>query len=443
MSKYKFDYKTLRDVQDKASQLGVALPLREKTDILTTPYQAGNVALPNRMGIAPMEGFDANPDGTPSEYTSERYLKYAGGGAGLIWYEAVSIVQEGCSCQHQLYLTEKNLDAFKRLNDKIKEESLRKNGYAPYLIMQANHSGRYSRPGEKAAPIIAYRHPEIEKLRPADDSCIATDDYLKSLEEKFGEASRLGRKAGFDAIDVKACHGYLLGELASAYTRKGEYGGSFENRFRLLFNSILSAQQSETKDYSVVARIGIYDQYAYPYGFGVKKDGGLEPDYEEPVRLIGDLHKKLHVPFINITMGDPHVQPHVTRPFNRDDMFDCPEDPLLSVARMYEGTAEVKKRYPELGVSASAPSYLRQFAPNLAAGAIEAGVCDQVIFGRLAFANPDFPNDIKNERKDAKKACYACSKCTTLGRTGWLAGCVLHQQDPYLKRYREIMANKK
>ena len=210
MSKYKFDYKTLRDVQDKASQLGVALPLREKTDILTTPYQAGNVALPNRMGIAPMEGFDANPDGTPSEYTSERYLKYAGGGAGLIWYEAVSIVQEGCSCQHQLYLTEKNLDAFKRLNDKIKEESLRKNGYAPYLIMQANHSGRYSRPGEKAAPIIAYRHPEIEKLRPADDSCIATDDYLKSLEEKFGEASRLGRKAGFDAIDVKACHGYLL-----------------------------------------------------------------------------------------------------------------------------------------------------------------------------------------------------------------------------------------
>lgn len=116
----------------------------------------------------------------------------------------------------------------------VKEAGLKANGYAPYLIMQANHSGRYSNPGNKPAPMIAYRHPILEQYRAADDSCIVSDDYLKGLEVKFGEAALLAKEAGFDAIDIKSCHGYLLAELASAYNRPGEYGGSFENRFRLL-----------------------------------------------------------------------------------------------------------------------------------------------------------------------------------------------------------------
>ncbi len=61
-----------------------------------------------------------------------------------------------------------------------------------------------------------------------------TDDYLKALEEKFGEAALLAREAGFDAVDIKSCHGYLLAELTSAFTRPGAYGGSYENRTRLL-----------------------------------------------------------------------------------------------------------------------------------------------------------------------------------------------------------------
>ncbi len=56
--------------------------------------------------------------------------------------------------------------------------------------MQANHSGRYSNPGNKPAPMIAYRHPILEQYRAADDSCIVTDDYLKGLEEKVRRGSR-------------------------------------------------------------------------------------------------------------------------------------------------------------------------------------------------------------------------------------------------------------
>ena len=60
--------------------------------------------------------------------------------------------------------------------------------------MQANHSGRYSNPEGKPAPLIAYRHPEYEKLRPADDSCIVSDEYLESLEEKLGQAADLAKE---------------------------------------------------------------------------------------------------------------------------------------------------------------------------------------------------------------------------------------------------------
>ena len=170
---------------------------------------------------------------------------------------------------------------------------MKANGFAPYLIMQANHSGRYSNPGNKPAPMIAYRHPELEQYRAADDSCIVTDDYLKALEEKFGEAALLAKEAGFDAVDIKSCHGYLLAELSSAYTRPGEYGGSFENRTRLLRNGILSAKAYENSSFMVTCRLGIYDGYAYPYGFGVSPESGLTPDLTELIRFVRELHDTL------------------------------------------------------------------------------------------------------------------------------------------------------
>lgn len=69
--------------------------------------------------------------------------------------------------------------------------------------------------------MIAYRHPQLEQYRAADDSCIVTDDYLKSLEESFGKAALLAKKAGFDAVDIKSCHGYLLAELYLPMTVRG------------------------------------------------------------------------------------------------------------------------------------------------------------------------------------------------------------------------------
>ena len=125
-----------------------------------------------------MEGADSTPDGSPSEMTLRRYRKIAEGGAAIMWFEAISVVPEGRSSKTQLLITKDNVDDYRRFTDELKEAGLKKNGHAPYLVMQANHSGRYSNPDNKPAPLIAYRHPYLEQFRAADDSCIVSDDYL-------------------------------------------------------------------------------------------------------------------------------------------------------------------------------------------------------------------------------------------------------------------------
>lgn len=443
MKHERFTYRNLEEIKAKADELKIHLPFAGDTGILKQEASFGNVTLKNRMGIAPMEGADGEPDGSPSELTLRRYIRYARGQSGMIWFEAISIVPEGCSGAHQLMLTRKNLDRYKRFTEAVREAGRKANGFAPYLVMQANHSGRYSNPQGKPAPIIAYRHPIYEKLRAADDSCIVKDDYLKALEEKFGEASLLAKEAGFDAVDVKACHGYLLAELLSAYHRPGLYGGSLENRTRLLRNGIEAAKVHEDDSFLVTARIGIYDGCEYPYGFGVKEGGGDTPDMEEPVWLMRTLYEKYGLPMVNLTMGNPYVTTHVTRPFD-GGKYIPEEHPLYGVARIIKGIGKVKKAVPGMFISASGPSYLRQYSDLYAAGAVEEGLCDNMLFGRMAFADPDFPKQVSEEgRLDPRMTCVACGKCGDLIRAGKPAGCIVRDGEVYMKYYREFLEENK
>lgn len=443
MTHEKFTYKSLDEIRKKAEELGVYLPFAKDTHVLKEPLSFRNTILNNRMGIAPMEGADALPDGSPSELTVRRYVREAVGASAIIWFEAIAIVPEGRSSAHQLMLTRENLDAYKAFTETIKEAGRKANGFAPCLVMQANHSGRYANPEGKPAPLIAYRHPEYEKLREADDSCIVSDEYLKSLEEKFGEASLLAKEAGFDAVDIKSCHGYLLAELSSAYNRPGEYGGSFENRTRLLRNGIRAAKVHEDEHFLVTARIGIYDGFAYPYGFGVKEREGITPNLEEPIRLVRTLRDAYDVGMVNLTMGNPYVSTHVTRPFDYGKYIPD-EHPLYGMARMIHGIGQVKKAVPDMVITASGPSYLRQYSDLFAAGAVEEGLCDGMLFGRLSFANPEFPKQIlETGRMDQKKTCVTCGKCGDLIRAGKPTGCVIRDTDLYLKYYREFMEERK
>ena len=443
MSQERFHYKTLEEVKERAEELKVYLPFSSSTDILKTPLKVGNVTFHNRMGIAPMEGADSLEDGSPSDYTIRRYVNEAIGGSALIWFEAISIVPEGRSSKTQLLLTEENVESYKRMNEKIKEAGRKANGFEPYLIMQANHSGRYSNPDNRPAPMIAYRHPQLEQYRAADDSCIVTDDYLKSLEESFGKAALLAKKAGFDAVDIKSCHGYLLAELLSAYDRPGQYGGNYENRTRLLKNGIKAAKVWEDENFQVTCRPGTYDGYEFPWGIGVSEGSGLKPDLKEPIRLVKELYGNCGIQMMNLTMGNPYATTHVTRPFDMGK-YEPEEHPFTGIGRMIAGIGEVKKAVPEMVIFGSAPTYLRQFADLYTAGAVEEGFCDGMLFGRMAFADPDYANEIiKNGRIDPKRVCMTCGKCGDLIRAHKPTGCVIRDPKTFMPFYKEFLEIKK
>ncbi len=428
-------YSTKEEFFTQNKELKTGLPFSESTGVLAKSLVIGRKEIPNRLACQPMEGCDGNGDGTPGELTLRRYDRFAKGGAGLIWYEATAVLPEGKANPRQLCINKNNLDAFSRQVEKIKETAIKENGFEPVVIMQATHSGRYSKPEGTPAPLIAYNNPIFEKdsLIPSDR--IVSDEYIDTVKEALINGSILAEKAGFDGVDIKACHRYLNCELLSAYERKGRYGGSLENRTRLLRESILGAMEVTKKDFIVTSRLNVYDGFPYPYGFGVSENEGIKADLSEPTELIKIL-SSYGVRLLNITMGNPYFNPHVNRPFANGG-YTHEEHPLEGVARMLKGIAEIKRGIPEVSLIASAFSYLGVAAPFVAAGFIEAGLFDMAGFGRTVFAYPDFAKDIlKNGYMDKNKICICCSKCTEIMRTpGGTPGCVIRDRDIYLPIY--------
>lgn len=427
----------------EAAELGLKnIPYSDNIEILNTPITIDGIDFQNRMVIQPMEGCDGTAEGKPDELTRRRYHRFARSGAGLIWLEAVAIVEEGRANPRQLLMNVDNIDSYKAMIDSIKNVSLREYGFEPKIIMQATHSGRYSKPEGKPAPIIAYNNPLFEKDNPISKDRIITDDALKRLEETYGVAANMAQQAGFDGIDIKCCHRYLASELLSAYNRPGKFGGSFENRTRLLINGIKNAQAATDSDFIVTTRLNVYDGFEYPYGFGVKEGSGLEIDLTEPKKLIDILHNKLGMKLIDITIGNPYVNSYVNRPSRTKQNLSV-ENPLTGVDRMYYCVGEIQKAFPELAVIGSGVSFFGCESPNLAAGAIEQGYMKFQGFGRMAFAYPDFAKDIAQKGGlDKSKVCISCGKCTEIMRAGSVTGCVVKDSDVYMPLYKKYVLKK-
>ena len=375
------EFKAQNEVQ------GTGLPFCGDIAVLGESVQMGAKTAPNRLVCQPMEGCDGTADGAPGELTRRRYLRFAEGGAGMIWFEATACCEEGRANPRQLRITENNLDDFKRIVEEIREAGRKKNGYAPLVIMQDTHSGRYSRPKGKPEPIIAYHNPILEDAAPVDSSRILSDEGMDQVRDKLVEAARLAEAAGFDGVDIKCCHGYLNAELLSAYHREGRYGGSLEGRTRLLREAAGGAAKSCGRDFIIAARLNLYDGFPYPWGFGVSEGGGLAFDPKEPAWLLQEL-EKAGVALVNLTMGNPYYNPHINRPFAVGS-YEPEESPLEGAARMLHGAEKMKQAVPGLKVVGSGMSYLGVAAPFVAAGFIRRGGFDFAGFGRQAFAYPD------------------------------------------------------
>jgi len=423
----KFNFRSVDELRAKLFALGCDIMLSEDTLILSKPVKIAGKTAPNAMAVLPMEGCDCLPCGGVSELFARRYLRFAAGGAGLLWWEACAVLHEARANPLQMMLTDSNASALAKLLEQTNKAAPAR----PVNILQLTHSGRYSRhTGHKFTPILAQHDPCLDPRVGANEHTpLASDAYLESLPEHYIKAAKLARDCGFDGVDIKACHRYLMSELLAAHERPGKYGGSFENRTRLLREIIAEVRKHTGPGFIIACRFNGTD--AHPNGF------------DEPVAL-AQMLVQCGVQLLGVSAGNPYyTNPQVLRP------FDLPgpgvplpnEHPLENTARLFELTGQVQAAAGDIPVVGAGYSWLRQFAPQVAAANLARGQSKFMGLGRQSFAYPNAPNDILAGGMEPNKCCTACSKCTQMMRDHTHAGCVIRDSEVYAPIYKQGRAD--
>lgn len=430
-----FNFHSIKELEKAIEEMNLDIPFSRDFKVLSEDIDINGKKINNRLAIHPMEGCDSTKDGSPSELTERRYMRYIQGLAGLIWFEATAISEKARANNQQLFLNEDNLDNFARLIDNLKKESLKDSKQHPYLVLQLAHAGRF---GENKEIVIHDK--KLDSISYIDSKYpVISDNELEELKLSYINAAKLAKKAGFDAVDVKSCHRYLLSELLGARTREGKFGGSYENRTRFLKEVIDLINEEVGIDIAV--RLNISDLIHYPISWGTNEKN--EIDLSEPFKLIDELKNK-NVKLINITAGSPYINAHVNRPADGEPK-KCtpPEHPLIGVGRLIKFAKMVQERFNDIIVIGTGLSWFRQFFPYVAAGMVEKGYSKVIGLGRMAFAYPDFAKDIINKNGlDKNKVCITCVRCAELKAHKKITGCVIQDKEIYLKPYMEIIKAK-
>ena len=153
--------------------------------IISEKFNIYGRAIANRVLFQPMEGCDGTKEGAVDELTRRRYLRFAEGAPGIIWFEATAVCNEGRANPRQLYINENTVGSFKTLVKEIKAKSVELHGFEPVIAVQLTHSGRYSKPNGTPEPIVAYRNELWEKGKEDQPFKIATDEYLIHTHSSF------------------------------------------------------------------------------------------------------------------------------------------------------------------------------------------------------------------------------------------------------------------
>jgi 2,4-dienoyl-CoA reductase-like NADH-dependent reductase (Old Yellow Enzyme family) len=450
--------RTLRDrdaLDAHLAAIGVTLPFDDDpAAVLGAPLTHTGLRLANRFAVLPMEGWDGTADGRPTDLVRRRWSRFGASGAALVWGgEAVAVVADGRANPSQLAVgphTEEDLGSLRGL---LLDAHARATGGgpAPYVGLQLTHSGRWSRPEGRPAPRVAYRHPVLDARVGVGDEHVMTDADLDALIGAYVRGAEVAAAAGFDFVDVKHCHGYLLHELLSARDRPGPYGGELDGRLRFL-TRVVEGIRRDAPGLGVGVRLSAFDVVPYergpdgearpswtgPYRYAFGGDGtGLGLDLTEVHALCDRLHA-LGVTMLCVTAGSPYSCPHVQRPafFPPSDGYRPPRDPLHEVARLLAVTGELAARHPELLVVASGLSYLQEWLPNVGAGVVARGIAPVVGYGRGILSYPELPRDVCADAPLVRgRLCRTFSDCTTAPRHGLVSGC--YPLDPEYKERPE------
>jgi 2,4-dienoyl-CoA reductase-like NADH-dependent reductase (Old Yellow Enzyme family)/dihydrodipicolinate synthase/N-acetylneuraminate lyase len=436
-----FKFRTLDELAAESRQLGLGLRFQEDFAPLFRPVPIGPLRAGNALCVQPMEGCDGTPDGRPGELTVRRYRRFGAGGAKLIWGEATAVLPEARATPRQLLLSAETAADIGQLAAECRRAHREAFGPDDDLVigLQLTHSGRYSHP----RPLIALHDPLLDPRTVADRGTgrlvdgsypVLDDDYLRRLVDAYVGAARLAWQVGFQFVDVKQCHRYLLNELLAAKTRPGPFGGSFENRTRLA-RDVITAIRAEVPGLVIASRLSVYDGIPYREGadgvgvpvvwsapvrsaWGTAEDDPARPDLAEPIAWVGEM-ARLGVALVNVTLGNPYASPHLLRPFEYPppDGYETPEHPLAGVDRHVTLAARLQHAFPDLPMVGSGYSYLQEFLFHAGAANVADGRVRLVGVGRASLPQPDFARRLLEDgRLDRRRVCRTFSYCTALMR---------------------------
>ena len=220
---------------------------------LFTPYKLGPVELRNRTVRS--AAFEAMcPGNRPSQELFDYHTAVARGGIGMTTVAYAAVCQSGVSFDTQLCMREEIVPDLKKLTDAIHAEGAKASIQLGHCGNMTHRSTCHCKPMGAISGFNLYSPTFYRKMNRDDIDYVA---------KSFGQAVRLAMKAGFDAVEVHAGHGYLISQFLSPYTnrRKDEFGGSLENRMRFMkmcFEEVIKAADGKI---AVTAKLNTSDGF--------------------------------------------------------------------------------------------------------------------------------------------------------------------------------------
>ncbi|MFF0754162.1 NADH:flavin oxidoreductase/NADH oxidase [Streptomyces sp. NPDC004267] len=237
---------------------------------LFEPYTLRSVTVPNRVWMAPMCQYSAEPAGpnvgAAGDWHFAHYAARATGGAGLILLEATAVSPEGRISPYDLGIwDDAQIDGLRRITG-----FLAAHGTVPGI--QIGHAGRKAathRPWEGSGPVDADGGLAWRPVGPSpvafDDRHVVPDELsveqIHEITAQFAAAARRALAAGFKVVEVHGAHGYLIGQFLSPFSnrRTDSYGGSFENRTRLALEVVDAVRAEWPEELPLFFRISATD----------------------------------------------------------------------------------------------------------------------------------------------------------------------------------------
>lgn len=243
-----------------------------KTSKLFTESSIGPITLRNRtIRSAAFESMC--PGNAPSQQLLDYHRSVAAGGVGMTTVAYAAVAQSGLSFDRQLWMRKEIVPGLRKLTDSVHKE-----GAAASI--QLGHCGNMSHkkicgetPVGASSGFNLYSPTFVRGLR---------RDELRVMAKTYGNAVRLARESGFDAVEIHAGHGYLISQFLSPYTnhRKDEYGGSLDNRMRFMDEVMAEVMKAAGNDMAVLVKMNMRD--------GFKGGMDIEESLQVAHRLVND-----------------------------------------------------------------------------------------------------------------------------------------------------------